>query len=511
VNQKKTSFGRVLRKTVVVGLSLTIMGSMLAACSKGDGGSSTEKRVLRIGFIYSNQENEQWVRQQFTDSYELLHPELDIQIVGAMNYDDMRFEERDQSQPYKQPNTYEKIKEILVGSNPVDVIVLDNNSTNYLKRLVQDNLLKQLDPMIQEKEFDIEDYVPAVIDGIKEAGDNSIYALTPTFNSSALFYNKKLFADMGVPVPTDGMTWEDTFAKAKLIAKGEGNKRVFGFQFARWGGDPFWDMQSTYLPALQLKMFDDKAEKMSVGTPQWEKVFNTISSLYIDKIVPTNQDMYSNPEVGADGKMPFNPFQGDMFINGRVAMTTARYDYITELNRAKEQNAKNNKVPSVDWEVVTMPQHSENPGIGGDVQLSNLMGINSKASNTEDAWDFIAFNNSKEWAKLKSRSTTDLISRKSMLKPKDGQDYNMPAFYTLKPVPPSSLDMEKLQNEKPGIWEINSLGQQAFQAVMEKKKSAADALKEWETKGDAFLKKLKDNPNAGLEMPGDGGIMRSVY
>ncbi|MFD0715177.1 ABC transporter substrate-binding protein [Paenibacillus sp. GCM10027626] len=511
--KKKSSFGSYVQKFATVCLLTTLMGSALAGCSKGgDSGTGTEKRVLRIGFMYSSPDNEQWVRQQFTDSYELLHPELDIQIVGAVNYDDMRFEERDPNKPYTEPDTYGKLKELLDGPNPVDVVVLDNgyNSTSYLKRLVQDNMLKQLDTYIQDKEFDIDDYVPAVIDGIKEAGDNAIYALTPTFNSSALFYNPKVFTDAGVEPPTDNMMWDDVINKAKVVAKGEKTKRIFGLQFNRWGGDPFWDMQQSYLPALQLKMYDDKGEKMSVSTPQWEKVFTTMASLYKDKIVPSGEDMYADQKPDANGNMPFNPFSGDLFINGRVAMTVGRYEYITELERAKEQHAKNDKVPSVDWQVVTMPQHSENPGFGSDVTLSNLMGISAKASNPEDAWDFIAFNNSKEWAKLKSRSTYDLIARKSMLKPRNGADYNIAAFYTLKPISPISVEMEKLQREKPGINNLPSLGQQAFQQVMENKKSAADALKEWETKGNAFLQKLKDNPNAWIEET-EGGVPGRVY
>ncbi|UVI32231.1 ABC transporter substrate-binding protein [Paenibacillus spongiae] len=508
--KKKSSFGSILRKGAMLCLSLTLMGSVLAACSKGDGGSGTEKRVLRIGFIYSSPDNEQYLRQLYTDGYELLHPELDIQIVGAVNYDDMRFQEQpEDGKPVKQPDPYEKLTEMLNGNNPVDVVVLDSNSS-YLKRLVQDNMLKQLDPLIQEHEFDIEDLVPSVIDGIKEAGDNSIYALSPTFNASALYYNKKIFADAGIEPPTDGMMWDDVLAKAKLVSKGEGNKRIFGFSFGRWGGDPFWDMQNSYLPALQLKVYDDKGEKMTVNSPQWAKVFTTMASIYKDKIVPTNQDINSGMDEGTNGKRMYNPYQGDLFINGRVAMTVGGYDYVTELTRAKQQNAKNNKVPSVDWDVVTMPQHADNPGIGGNVYLSGLMGINAKAANSEDAWDFIAFNNGKEWAKLKSRSLYEMVSRKSLLQPKDGQDYNMEAFYKLKPIPPSSTDQEKLYREKPGIEEARYVGQQIFQEVIDGKKSTEDALKEWETKGNAILKKIKENPNGGLN-PAEGGVATEVY
>ena len=497
--------GATIRKASAIILSLGLLTTVLAACSKGDGDSSAERRVLRVGFMYSNSDNEQYLRQQFTDGYELTHPDIDIEIAAAINYDDQRFEEpsKDPAKPNQQPDPYEKMKELLVGKNPVDVVVLESS---YLKRAVQDNLLKQLDPLIQESKFDIEDFVPTVINGIKDAGDNNLYALTPTFNSSALFYNKKMFMDAGVPVPVDNMQWSDVFDLARRVAKGDGKDRKFGFSFNRWSGDPFNDSQN-YAAPLQLKMFDNKGEKMTVDTPQWAKVWKDVLALYTDKIVPSQTDMnvvYDGMAQGKEGV--FNPFQGDLFINGRIAMMIGGYDYINELAKAKDYSTKNKAIPTVDWDVVTIPTFPEAPGIGGNIYLNNLMAINAKAQNSDDAWDFIQFNNSKEWAKLRSRSTYEMVARKSFLKPKDGMDYNIAAFYTLKPVPPQDIELEKLYREKQNLYQVNSIGQPLFQEVLEKKKTVEAALKEWQTKGDAMLQKIKENPNGPLDPEGGGGI-----
>jgi len=494
----------MFRKTSAALLVVTMSGSLLAACSKGDGDSATEKRVLRVGFMYSSPDQEQYYRQQFTDGYELMNQNIEIEIVGAINQEDQMFEQPDPKK--KQPDPYEKVKEMLTGQNPVDVVILDSN---YLKRLVQDNLLTQLDTLIQDNKFDIEDFVPTVIEGIKEAGGGNIYALTPTFSSSALYYNKKIFADAGVQPPTDNMTWQDIFDKAKLVSKGEGKNRVFGFQFNRWGGDPFWDTQN-YAAPLQLKIWDNKGEKMTVDTPQWAKVWKDIAELYKNKIVPGQEDLNKfneamMPKPGTDQPV-FNPYQNDLFINGKVAMTIGGYDYINELARSKEYNAKKKEIPTVDWEVVTIPTFPEKPGVGGNIYLNNLMAINAKAQNSEDAWKFIEFNNGKEWAKLKSRSTYEMVARKSFLKPKEGMNYNIAAFYTLKPVPPQDTSMEQLFREKPNIWQVQNYAQPLFQEVIQGKKSVEQALKEWQTKGDAALQKLKADPNANLD-EGSPGVL----
>lgn len=500
-NKSHSGKGRSFSRSVAIVLVLIFLTSLLAACSKGDdNGSSSDNRVLRIGFLYSSADNEQYLRQQYTDSFELLNPEIEIQIVSAMNYDDQRYEEYDPKK--KQPDPYEKLKEMLTGNNPVDVLMIDISN---MKRLVKDNMLKQLDPYIQKSEFDIADFVPTVIEGIKDAGEGELYGLSPTFSSSALFYNKTLFTEAGVPFPTDGMQWSDLFALAKRVAKGEGAERKFGLTFNRYGGDPFYDTQN-YAAPLRLKTWNDKGEKMTVDSPQWARVWNDVLPLYKEKIVPMQKDMYPEDNGMADGKRVFNPFQGEMFLSGRVAMTIGGYDYITELERMKSAAEKNKNITPIDWDVVTVPTFPEEPNVGGNIYINNLFTINAKAANSDDAWKFIEFNNSKEWAKLKSRSTYEMVSRSSFLKPKEGTDFNIKAFYTLKPVPPSDTDNTDLYQKLPNIWDVNQYGSQLFIEVIEGKKSVEEALKEWQTKGDALLQKMKEDPQTSIHTMNGGGV-----
>lgn len=492
--------GLRIRKFALLSLTLAMLISLLAACSGGSN-ESAEKRVLRIGVLYGGSDNEPYFRQQYTDMYEMMHPNIEFEIVGAINYEDQRFEQTDPSKPVTQPDPYEKMKEMLNGQNPVDVVVLDYN---MLRRMTQDNLLQQLDPKVTQDKFDLSDYVPTVIEGIKAAGDGNLYALTPTFSSSALYYNKKMFADAGVAPPTDKMPWSEVLNLARQVAKGEGEERKFGFTFSRWQSDGFNDTQ-VYSQALQLKMWDDKGEKMLVNSDQWEEVWNTVSSLYKDEIVPTQEFFNKMYEKQSQSEPGINdPFYGDLFIKGKVAMTIGDYGYINELKRAQDNAAKIKDFEPVDWDVVTVPTHPNDPEVGGSIYLSQLMGINAKAQNDKDAWEFIKFTNSKEWAKLKSRSVYEMVARKEFLKPIGGLQYNMDAFTSLKPLPPTSTDADKLFREKPGIWEAQQPGYELFQEVLSGKKTSKEALTEWETKGNAVLERLKTNPN-GSNGEGVGG------
>ncbi|MOA53869.1 hypothetical protein D3C78_1773940 [compost metagenome] len=83
------------------------------------------------------------------------------------------------------------------------------------------------------------------------------------------------------------------------------------------------------------------------------------------------------------------------------------------------------------------------------------------------------------------------------MKPIGGLQYNMDAFTTLKPLPPSSVDTEKVYRNNPNIWEAQSIGNEMFQAVIEEKKSVREALAEWETRGNAILE--QQTPDEGTQ------------
>lgn len=486
---KKHNTGK-LKKALTVTLAATLALGLLSGCNGSKAASEKEEKVLRIGMLYGSSDDS-WFRQQYTDIFEYTNPNIKIELVTAIDNNQYRYS--DGSEPYEQPDQLESMKKIMTGSNPVDVVVAD---TGTLKQLIEENLVKPLDPMIQEDKFDTSDFVPAVIDGLKDLGGGTLYGLAPSFSSSALYYNKKLFTDAGVEPPTDKSTWDDIFDKARLVAKGEGKDRVFGFSFNRYRGqDPFWDMQYTYMSGLQLKTFDDKAETMTVNSPQWIKVWETISKLAKDKIMPDNSSY--------DPNEPWTPLSDDLFLSGKVAMTIEGSHYINELADANNNAAKIKNFKPVDWDVVTMPVHPEKPDVGGNINLSNTFSINNNAPNAEAAWQFIKFVNGEEYAKLKSRSNTyEMVSRKSYIQPKQGLSYNIQAFYSLKPFPPTNAKTDKLMMEKPGLYSVTTVGRTYFQQVMENKKTPEEALKEWAEKGNKMLQEIKLNPKTQFQEDG---------
>ncbi|MEF3303845.1 ABC transporter substrate-binding protein [Paenibacillus sp. GYB003] len=500
-NQKPKWLRTVTGMTLVATLTVPV----LAACNKGAANDDKTERVLRIATMYYSGDEDEYFRQQFTEIFEFSNPNIKVEIVSAMNPNQYRYGGRPEGEKPEDPN--EKMKELMKGDNPPDVVMINYEQ---LPDLVANNMLKQLDGDIAKDKFDISDIVPAVIDGIKAAGDGKLYALAPTFSSQVLLYNKKPFDDAGMQYPKDGMTWDEMFDLARRVAKGEGENRVYGFgfnQYASGSKESLFHEMEAYVAPLQLRMFNDAADALTVASPGWEKVWTTMIQLSKDKIFPEPID-YSKMDAARRAAMEsgqYNPFQNNPFMNGKLAMTIGHQYTINELIQANKNAANIKGYTPIDWDIVTMPTHPEQNGLGGSVYFNGLMGINTKAQNSADAWKFIKFINGEEWAKLKSKSVNQLVSRSKYIQPRDGLQYNIKAFTTLKPVPIEN-EMSKLSRQYRNIYQIRSMGAQYFKKALEGTSTVSDALKEWQTAGDAALKQMKENPDAPINMPGGKGM-----
>lgn len=476
------------KKAGLIVLSMLVSANVLSACTKTKADDTKTERTLRIATSMYGGEND-YLRQQYTDSFELLNPNIKIEFVQTME----NYQYKQLAPGEKMPDPYEKLKEAMQGDNPPDLVLVDYA---HLPDMINNNLLAQLDPMIKKDKFDTTGLVSGVIDGLKKAGEGKLYALAPNFYSSALIYNKKMFTDAGVDFPKDDMTWDQMFDLARRVSKGEGDSRKYGFSFSSYqGGDIFYSMQNYWSP-LQLTMFDDKAEKMTVDSPQWENVWKTMIQLQTEKTLPPAPDM-NNQKAMMRSSSGDNPFAYDDFLSGRVAMTIMNFSQLSQITNANKNAANYKGFTPIEWDVVTIPSHPEYKGVVTGFSMNGIMAINAKAGNSGDAWKLIKFTNSEDWAKIKSHSSNILVSHKKYIKPKEG-DYNIAAFYNIIPVPPT--DMNTLYRIKPNLFQVQNLGRTEFMNALQGTKGVKEALKSWQTQGDSLLQQIKDNPNSDVNM-----------
>lgn len=464
-----------------LGLFVIFLLGMLSACtSPGDVGGD-ETRVLRIGVMYgSGTDMFEHYRTQYTDIFDYTHPEVEIEFVSAIDYSKQQYLPYEQNR--EEPDPVEEMIKLLEGSNPPDLLLLDYSQ---LARLTEENLLQPLEPMMTKHEFSLEGFVPGVIDGLKAAGNNQLYGLAPTFTSSALLYNSDIFDEQSVERPHDGMEWQEMFDLARRVSHGEGEERVYGFSFSRYMYDElFYTLVNYYTSPLDLRMVSDDGKELLVDSEQWKSVLTDIVSLYEQEIMPARPD-YSQPMPRVEG-----PFSHDAFLSGRAAMTIVHSSQLAEIINVNNNADQYEGYEPINWDIVSLPTHPEAPGIGAAINLDPVMAINARAQNPDDAWELIQFLNSEDWAKLRSRSTYMLMTREAFNEPQMGADYNIAAFYTLRPPISNATDIYRIM---PNYWQIQNLGQQKLDQVLRDELSIEQMLSEWKTEGEMMIQEFKEN------------------
>lgn len=472
---------RFLGRWIAGLLVLGFLFPLIAACSgnneEENAGNDNKERVLRIGTMYGGgYANDPWFRQQYLELFEFSHPNITIEFVEAVSQEDMQNGEI--------VDAVEAMKEIMTGDNPPDVVMLNYEQ---MDPFVDENLLKPLDANITKDKFDIDGIVPSILEALKEKGDGKIYALAPYFSSSVLVYNKKMFDEANISYPTDGMTWDDVFTMARSLSKDKGDgTRQYGFAFTRHQYDePYWQME-TYAAPLQLRIFDTEVEKMTVNSESWAQVWGTVAELYRDQVLPPGQS-YEDQQAFTEST---GPYDYDNFLSGKVAMSLAQSYDIQEFINAERYGGPDFEM--FDWDIVTYPVHSSAPGVGGNVWMDGLMGINAKAQNERDAWEFLKFINGEQFAEVKSRGSQYLVTRQKYIKPIEGKEYNIEAFTKIKPVQREGY--EDLYTKYPNIGQVFSLGQQKFKEVLDEKMDVSQALQQWEVEGNQLLEDMRNNP-----------------
>ncbi len=114
----------------------------------------------------------------------------------------------------------------------------------------------------------IDQFYPFLLEPFK-GPDGKLYGVPKDWSVLSLFYNKKLFAQAGVPEPTENWTWEDLFRAAKTIYQKTGKPGlVIHAEFNRWlpylmsnGAPP-----PTFNSAADAAYFDNPAVKNALTT-----------------------------------------------------------------------------------------------------------------------------------------------------------------------------------------------------------------------------------------------------
>ncbi|WP_430107969.1 ABC transporter substrate-binding protein [Paenibacillus sp. B1-33] len=357
---------------------------------------------------------------------------------------------------------YEAEVKKLLEEADADVYMLDSR---MFKEFAADGKLYDIEEAIRQDGYNIEEFMPGLIDSIKNLGNGKLYGLAPQVSVGALYYNTKLFKDNQIEPPTNKMTWEEVLQLAARFSNVKnGSRPVHGLYFSYGhAGMLMMDIADT----SGLKLFDPKGEKVLINSDGWKKAMKMAADAVRNNAVhfrPEDQ-MYSS--------------KNDFFDDGVAAMTVSGppATFVVRFNEGEP----------VDWEVVTVPIE---PGVEStNVSFNSLFAVSANSANKRAAWEFVKFTSGSEMAHARSRTMTgSLPSRTGYLKEFKGK--SMEPFYMLKAQHNSVWMNEYVPFPFFGMFNKTLEGE--LQAVIDNKKSVDEAAAALEIKGQELLLKLQE-------------------
>ncbi|CAH0120669.1 Putative ABC transporter substrate-binding protein YesO [Paenibacillus sp. CECT 9249] len=333
--------------------------------ANGTKGSSNDK----VTITYWRHDNESEVKalKQLIASFQQENPNITVKMEII---------------PYSDYET--KIRTALAGGGAPDIMGVDGP---FIASYAHQEAIVPLDEYFAE-DGDFDDISKPVQQSLTYNG--KVWAAPLNDASVAMFYNKKLFEEQGIPLPSqnpdEAWTWEQVLDAAKKInnpAKG-----VYGWDPA-WGlgpgeGSAFVKMTYLWQAGADILSEDGKTAQGHLNAPEAKRALEFFNGLYNDSKVAAKE---LPPDAFESGKM-------GIMMNGPWHLP-----YL-------ESHFPNFK----DWAVAPLWKDKEQVTPMG----SWNMAITKQSKHPKEAWKFVNWVTGKEGAKVWYKETKNLPARLSV-------------------------------------------------------------------------------------------------
>ncbi|MDV2683973.1 ABC transporter substrate-binding protein [Alkalihalophilus lindianensis] len=348
----------------LVGVSLIYVGPY-----SNERDEKNDKELVELTFLrnLANHASNQ-AYEELVSEFEEAHPHIKINML-SMHW----------------ANEYElRLRTELVAGNHPDIMSIDSPN---LALYANAGTLLSLDRYMKE-EGNIEDIFEHTLKGLTY--QDEIYVAPIAESSIALFYNKHLFNEAGIPFPSreQAMTWDEVLDISKKIHNPE--QGIYGIDpaqgFSEGEGPAYFK-----LPFL----WQFGADVLSPDGTTAEGYLNSEEALEALKFY---QDLYLKHRV-ATVELPPVPFESN-----QLAMTVMGSWHLVDLESY-------GLVLGEDFGIAPLPKADYQVTPNGGWTL----GISAKSEHPDEAWEFIKFATSYNAVKKHSEITGDIPARHSVV------------------------------------------------------------------------------------------------
>ncbi|MFC0470673.1 ABC transporter substrate-binding protein [Halalkalibacter kiskunsagensis] len=309
--------------------------------------------------------------EQLVDAFEATHPHIVINMKSI-----------------HWAHEYElRLRTEMAAGNPPDIMSIDSPTLAVYANAGE---LLSIDKYMK-KEGHLDDIFEHTLNGVTY--QDEIYLAPVGESSIALFYNKHLFKEAGIPYPSEDpdnpMTWDEVLEIAKKINNPE--KGVYAIDPAQGFGE---GEGPAYFKMPFLWQFG--ADVLSPDGSTAEGYLNSEEAL---AALQFYQDLYLKHRVATVELPP------GLFESNQLAMTVLGSWHVKELQSVPDFEL------GEDYGIAPLPKASDQVAPNGGWAL----GISSKSNYPDEAWEFIKFVTSFEGVKKHYEITDDIPARYSVV------------------------------------------------------------------------------------------------
>lgn len=336
------------------GLAAVAIATALLASACGQGSATTTnpsssapaEKVSLSYFTFSAAPDHVADLNKIVTAFEAANPNITVKVETA---------------PYD--SYFTKLQTALAGGTAPDTFEV--NYENFVSYQESGTLLDLTDASAKDPSYKASFYAPASLAAF--AKDGKQYGLPASFSNVVLIFNKKLFADAGVALPTADWTWADVQAAAtKLTNKSKGI----------WGAYQPPQFYEFYKSLQQAGgTFFGADGKAAFNGPEGVKAGTWLVSK-VGTVMPTAADGVGTPD-----------YDTKLFKSGKLAMW---YNGIWQFTGLKDA--------TFDWDIVVEP---------GDVKKASAVFQNGAAASSTTKNPDAAF----KWLSFLTSSDTTVSTR----------------------------------------------------------------------------------------------------
>lgn len=255
-------------------------------------------------------------------------------------------------EPVAYGNYHDKLLAQIAAGVAPDITLMD--PANFMRYATRDAIWNLNELSAQDTGFDLRAYYPPIV--AAHSLDGNLYVLPRDIAPIGLiYYNKKIFDEVGLPYPDGTWTWDyeprpelghkDFYTVVQKLTKKGKNGKV-----ERYGFSPGWPTAITdvFMYSAGGAYLDDPARptKLRTDEPVAIKAMDLLRRMmFEDKIVPSSVELSTSLMAST----------GDLFVQGRVAMMQTGIWEVPNLRKKLVPGTKD----FFEWDITLVPAYKD--------------------------------------------------------------------------------------------------------------------------------------------------------